>query len=93
MKVHSHAIDAYARTALASTTPARPVEPPATEVTSNSNEAAQVTVSAEARALASSGGANVVDEAKVAQLKKQIEEGEYRVNSQKLAMRILEVIG
>ncbi|MET0592693.1 MAG: flagellar biosynthesis anti-sigma factor FlgM [Polyangiaceae bacterium] len=92
MKVHSHAIDAYARTALASTTPARPVEPPATEVTNNSNEAAQVTVSPEARALAAGGGANF-DEAKVAQLKKQIEEGEYRVNSQKLAMRILEVIG
>jgi flagellar biosynthesis anti-sigma factor FlgM len=92
MKVHSHAIDAYARTALASTTPARPVEPPATQVTNNNNEAAQVTVSEEARALAASGGAGV-DQAKVAQLKKQIEEGEYRVNSQKLAMRILEVIG
>jgi flagellar biosynthesis anti-sigma factor FlgM len=92
MKVHSHAIDAYARTALASTTPARPVEPPAAQVTNNSNEAAQVTVSAEARALAARGGASV-DETKVAQLKKQIEEGEYRVNSQKLAMRILEVIG
>ena len=92
MKVHSNAIDAYARTALASTTPARPVEPPATQVTSNSNEAAHVTVSAEARALAAGDGAGF-DAAKVAQLKKQIEEGEYRVNSQKLAMRILEVIG
>jgi flagellar biosynthesis anti-sigma factor FlgM len=92
MKVHSNAIDAYARTALASTTPARPIEPPATEVTNSNNEAAQVTVSAEARALAASGGAGV-DATKVAQLKKQIEEGEYRVNSQKLAMRILEVIG
>jgi flagellar biosynthesis anti-sigma factor FlgM len=92
MKVHSNAIDAYARTALASTTPARPVEPPATQVPNSNNEAAQVTVSAEARALAASGGAGV-DETKVAQLKKQIEEGEYRVNSQKLAMRILEVIG
>jgi flagellar biosynthesis anti-sigma factor FlgM len=90
MKVHSHAIDAYARTALNSTTPARPVEPPATQ-TSNSNEAATVTVSQEARALAA-GGAGV-DETKVAALKKQIADGEYRVNPQMLAMRILETIG
>ena len=82
MKVHSHAIDAYARTALASTTPARPVEPPAT----------QVTVSDEARALAAKGGAGV-DEKKVAALKKQIEDGEYRVNPQMLAMRILDSLG
>ena len=92
MKVHSHAIDAYARTALASTTPARPIEPPATQVTSNSNEAAHVTVSAEARALAAGGGAGV-DETKVAALKKQIEEGEYRVNPQIIAMRILDSLG
>jgi flagellar biosynthesis anti-sigma factor FlgM len=92
MKVHSHAIDAYARTALASTTPARPVEPPATQVTSNSSEAAQVTVSDEARALAAKGGAGV-DEKKVAALKKQIEDGEYRVNPQMLAMRILDSLG
>jgi flagellar biosynthesis anti-sigma factor FlgM len=92
MKVHSHAIDAYARTALASTTPARPVEPPATQVASSSNEAAHVTVSAEARALAASGGAGI-DETKVAALKKQIADGEYRVNPQMLAMRIIESLG
>jgi flagellar biosynthesis anti-sigma factor FlgM len=92
MKVHSHAIDAYARTALASTTPARPVEPAATQVTSNSNEAAQVTVSDEARALAAKS-AQGIDEAKVATLKKQIEEGEYRVNPQIIAMRILDSLG
>jgi flagellar biosynthesis anti-sigma factor FlgM len=92
MKVHSHAIDAYARTALSSTTPARPVEPPATQVSSTSNEAAQVTVSDEARALAAKGGAGM-DEQKVAALKKQISDGEYRVNPQMLAMRILDSIG
>jgi flagellar biosynthesis anti-sigma factor FlgM len=89
MKVHSHAIDAYARTALASTTPARPVEPPATPVTTSSSEAAQVTVSDEARALAAKGGAGM-DEKKVAALKKQIDYGEYKVNPQMLAMRILD---
>jgi flagellar biosynthesis anti-sigma factor FlgM len=88
MKVHSNAIDAYARTALSSTTPARPVEPPATQVSSSSNEAAQVTVSNEARALAAKGGAGM-DEQKVASLKKQIADGEYHVNPQILAMRIL----
>jgi len=93
MKVHSHAIDAYARTALASTTPARPVEPPVTQqVTSSNNEAAQVTVSDEARALAAKGGAGI-DEQKVAALKKQIGDGEYKVNPQMLAMRILDSIG
>jgi flagellar biosynthesis anti-sigma factor FlgM len=92
MKVHTHAIDAYARTALASTTPARPVEPPATQVTSSNNEAAQVTVSDEARALAAKSGSGV-DAKKVAALKNQIENGEYRVNPQMLAMRILDSIG
>ena len=92
MKVHSHAIDAYARTALASTTPARPVEPAATQVTNSSNEAAQVTVSDEARALAAKGGGGI-DEMKIAALKKQIDEGEYRVNPQIIAMRILDSLG
>jgi flagellar biosynthesis anti-sigma factor FlgM len=92
MKVHSHAIDAYARTALASTTPARPVEPAATQVTNGSNEAAQVTVSDEARALAAKSAAGI-DETKVAALKKQIEAGEYRVNPQIIAMRILDSLG
>jgi len=92
MKVHSHAIDAYARTALASTTPARPVEPPATPVTTHSSEAAQVTVSDEARALAANGGAGI-DEKKVAALKKQVDGGEYRVNPQMLATRILDALG
>lgn len=92
MKVHSQAIDAYARTALASATPARPVEPPATPVTSSSSDAAHVTVSDEARALAAKGAAGV-DDQKVAALKKQIGDGEYKVNSQMLAMRILDSIG
>jgi flagellar biosynthesis anti-sigma factor FlgM len=92
MKVHNHAIDAYARTALASTTPARPVEPPAAQVTSNNNEAAQVTVSDEARALAAKGTAGI-DEKKVAALKQQVDAGEYRVNPQMLAMRILDSLG
>jgi flagellar biosynthesis anti-sigma factor FlgM len=92
MKVHSHAIDAYARTALSSTTPARPVEPPPTQVTSSNSEAAQVTVSDEARALAAKAGSGI-DEQKVSALKKQIAGGEYRVNPQMLAMRILDSIG
>jgi flagellar biosynthesis anti-sigma factor FlgM len=92
MKVHSHAIDAYARTALNSTTPARPVEPPATEVTSSNNEAAQVTVSDEARALAAKGGGGI-DEKKVAALKQQVDDGQYKVNPQILAMRILDALG
>jgi flagellar biosynthesis anti-sigma factor FlgM len=93
MKVPSQVIDAHARTALSSKKPARPVGPPATQISSSSsNEAAQATVSDEARALAANTGAGT-EEQKVAALKKRIGDGEYRVNPQMLAMRLLDSIG
>jgi flagellar biosynthesis anti-sigma factor FlgM len=91
MKVPSQVIDAHARTALSSKKPARPVGPPATQI-SSSNEAAQATVSDETRALTANAGAGT-EEQRVAALKKRISDGEYRVNPQVLAMRLLDSIG
>ena len=89
MKVQSNAIQAYARTALNPVAPA-PVQQPAAEPTPpvNNDEAAQVTISAEARALAAQSTS--VDEAKVAALKEQVQKGELRINPQILALRILD---
>jgi flagellar biosynthesis anti-sigma factor FlgM len=92
MKVHSNAIDAYARTALNSTSPAKPIEPTGTPGVPSTSEAAQVTVSDEARALAARG-ASSFDDKKVQALKKQIADGEYQINPQKIAGRILDSIG
>jgi flagellar biosynthesis anti-sigma factor FlgM len=93
MKVPSNAIDASARTALSWAKVARPVEPPPTRASSGRtiNEAA-VPVSDEARALAACAGAGT-DEQKVAALKQRICDGEYRINPQMLAMRILDSLG
>jgi len=89
MKMPSNAIGAYARKGLSSTKAARPVEPPTTQV--SSSEAA-VTVSGEAHALAACAGGGT-QERKVAALKQRICDGEYRVNRQILAMRILDALG
>lgn len=91
MKVHSNAIDAYARTALNSTTPTKPIEATGTPAASTSNEAAQVTVSDEARALAARGTS--YDDKKVQALKSQIANGEYQINPQMIAKRILDAVG
>jgi len=92
MKVQSNAVQAYARTALNPVAPA-PAQQPAAESSQavNNDEAAQVSISAEARALAAQGKA--VDEAKVAALREQIQRGELHVNPQILALRILDSFG
>ena len=59
--------------------------------TSNTSEAAQVTVSP--KRAPSRRKRSGVDEKKVAALKNQIEGGEYKVHPQMLAMRILDSIG
>jgi len=92
MKVLSHALDAYNRTATV-----QPVgsakHPSSVGATSQSaaSEAAQVSISPEARekAAASAG----IDETKVAALRTRIEEGRYVVNPQILAARLLEKLG
>jgi flagellar biosynthesis anti-sigma factor FlgM len=92
MRGQSHSIDASARTTLASAKRAHRKAPAATPVTSNDNEAAQVTISDKARALAEKRRSGV-DAQKVAALKQQIDEGRYRVDPQLLARRILDRLG
>ena len=88
MKVHSPALEAYSRTAL---TPVGSARPPAPTAEAGSSEAAHVTVSAEARALAAQH--NGIDEQKVEALRNKIAEGELRINPQQLAMRLLDALG
>jgi flagellar biosynthesis anti-sigma factor FlgM len=88
MKVHSHALEAYSRTTVGPVGTARPAAPSADVAT---DEAAHVTVSAEARALAAKSSG--IDDKKVESLRGQIESGEYKVNPQMLAMRLLDALG
>ena len=89
MKVQSNAIQAYARTAINPAAPAQPVAEP--QVHSASDEAAHVTLSAEARELALQQGS--MDRQKVEALRAKVENGSLKVNSQILAMRILDSFG
>ena len=93
MKVHSHALEAYSRTALSSVSGARPA-PKSSETEARpavEQEAAYVSVSKEARELASQSAG--YDEKKVAALKAQVDGGQYHVNPQILAMRLLDTLG
>jgi flagellar biosynthesis anti-sigma factor FlgM len=90
MKVQSHAIQAYARTALNPAAPAQPVAEPSPQPHS-SDEAAHVTLSAEARELAVHKGG--VDHEKVSRLQQKLASGELSVNSQTLALRMLDTFG
>jgi len=92
MKAPSNAIVAHARTALYLAKAARPVEPLATPASTGSSSETAAPVSDEARALAACAGAGT-DEQKVAALKQRICDGEYRINPQMLAMRILDSLG
>lgn len=92
MKVNSPALDAYVRTS--SIQPVgSPQSPPKVAGASDSStsEAAQVTISAEAREKAAQ--ANGIDEKKVAALKEKVQDGTYHVNPQILAVRLLEKLG
>lgn len=86
MKVQSNAIQAYARAAISPAAPAQPVAEPQAQTASD--EAAHVTLSAEARELALQQGS--MDRQKVEALRAQVESGSLKVNSQILAMRILD---
>jgi len=87
MKVHSHALDAYTRTALTPINPARATTP---SESVGGDAAAHVTVSAEARALAARSQGDGYDAHKVAALKAKVDEGSYAVNAQQLAVRLLD---
>ncbi|HKQ70267.1 MAG TPA: flagellar biosynthesis anti-sigma factor FlgM [Polyangiaceae bacterium] len=92
MKVRSPALEAYSRAALGPVNGPPPSAAPAASSSDvGSSEAAHVTVSAEARALATQHQG--VNQQKVQALKNQIADGEYQVNPQMLAVRLLEALG
>jgi flagellar biosynthesis anti-sigma factor FlgM len=89
MKVQSHAVQAYSRTALNPAVPAQPVAEVSTPT--SSDEAAHVTLSPEARELAIKKSG--VDQEKVSALRSKIDSGELAVNTQMLALRMLDMFG
>jgi len=85
------ALDAYHRMAISPVGAARPVERPEAVSPGTASPAAEVSISARARDLASES--TKVDVAKVEGLKQQIAEGKYRADSQVIAQRMIEQLG
>lgn len=96
MKVNHQAVDAYARTSQvsAATGVDRSAEqhPAPPESTPASSEAASVTISPEARALATGAGA-AASSAKVQHLRTQVDSGNFQVDAKLVAKRMLNVTG
>lgn len=94
MKINSQALQAYSRPAIASTANNQAAGKSAAPTATHSpqapqDEAAQLSVSPEARALAAKSSAPVNQE-KVGALRQQIADGKFVVNTQMLAMRLLD---
>ena len=88
------ALDAYNRMAISPVGAARQVE--RVESSANSpgqSPAAEVKISARARDLALEAGAASVDAQKVQALKQSLADGSFRVDSRKIAERMLEQLG
>jgi flagellar biosynthesis anti-sigma factor FlgM len=85
------ALDAYQRMAVTQVSGARaPAKPEAAAPQRQSGEAANVTISREARQLAAEAG-GAVDTQKVDALRAQVEAGTYQVDAQRVAARMLGV--
>lgn len=85
------ALDAYHRMAISPVGAARPVDRPEAVSSGTASPAAEVSISARARDLASES--TQVDVAKVEGLKQQIAEGKYRADSHVIAQRMIEQLG
>ncbi|HLK39061.1 MAG TPA: flagellar biosynthesis anti-sigma factor FlgM [Polyangiaceae bacterium] len=94
MKINHQAVDAYVRTARVSAPTqvdrSGAAERSQAQPSSVSSEAANVTISSEARALASGGQ---VDAAKVERLRDQVQNGQFKVDSRAVAQRMIDVVG
>lgn len=88
------ALDAYHRMGITPVGGARPVQQThASPSTPEGSQAAQVTISARARDLASESAGQGVDAAKVESLRNQIADGSYRSDPQKIAAKMIEQLG
>lgn len=89
------ALDAYHRMAISPVGAARPVgrAEQTSAPTAASTQAAQVTISARARDLATESAERGVDVQKVEALKQRIAEGQFRVDAQAVASRMIEQLG
>jgi flagellar biosynthesis anti-sigma factor FlgM len=85
-------LDAYGRMAVTPVGAARPAQPVEAvgSVSGPSSPAAEVNISAGARDMAASGR---FDADKVAALKSKIEEGQFKIDSQDVARRMLDALG
>lgn len=88
------ALDAYHRMGITPVGGARPIQSTQTSPTNaEGSQAAQVTISARARDLATESAGQGVDSAKVESLRNQIAEGTYRSDPQKIAAKMIEQLG
>ncbi len=91
MKIDNRVLNAYQRTGVTGVTgkaaPQAPA-PAAKHDSPSAGEATKVTISAEARALAKTSPD--FDPAKVDALKSKVDKGEYKVDSHKVAQRLLD---
>jgi flagellar biosynthesis anti-sigma factor FlgM len=96
MKVNHQAVDAYARTSQVSATTgvdrSSEQHPATSDTAPASTEAASVTISPEARALATGAGA-AASGAKVQHLRDQVNSGNFQVDAKLVAKRMLNVTG
>jgi negative regulator of flagellin synthesis FlgM len=90
MKIGSRIVDAYLKTSVVGpTSPARESHGAAPTAAPGSSDAAQVTISEEARALMA-GASAPVDHGKVEAIKAKIAEGTFKVDPHKVASRIVD---
>jgi flagellar biosynthesis anti-sigma factor FlgM len=90
MKIGSRIVDAYMKTSVVgATSPARESHGASPTAASSTSDAAQVTISEEARALMA-GASAPVDHAKVEALKAKIAEGTFKVDPHTVAKRIVD---
>jgi negative regulator of flagellin synthesis FlgM len=88
------ALDAYHRMAISPVGGARSVDrPEATSSKSADSPAAQVSISARARDLASEAAGSGVDGAKVDSIRQRIADGNYQVNPQAIAAKMMNQLG
>jgi flagellar biosynthesis anti-sigma factor FlgM len=96
MKVNHQAVDAYVRTSRVSAPNAvdrsAEQEPASSTATPTTTEAASVTISSEARALAANAG-EAASSAKVQKLRDHVANGTFQVDSHLVAKRMLNVTG